>query len=71
MATAAYWADTEAFQKALKAKGWSKSELARRVGMHASSITVISNRRQAAYPSQVERICKALGVKPSKLFTVA
>ncbi len=49
-------------------KGWSRAELARRTGIHPAEIGKIEACRVRPYPSQIERIAAALGVKPGFLF---
>lgn len=41
---------------------WSQAELSRRSGVHTSTISHIERGRMIPYPSQLERIARALGV---------
>lgn len=43
-------------------RGWTKAELARRAGMHSSTVGLIESDRLRPYPSQLERLAAALGV---------
>jgi ribosome-binding protein aMBF1 (putative translation factor) len=49
----------EEITKEREARGWSKSELARRANMNQSTIGVIESGRQKPYPIQIEKIQKA------------
>lgn len=51
-------------------RNWTKSELARRAGMHVSSVSQIESGRLVPYPGQVEKLAVALGWKndPRALF---
>lgn len=53
-----------------KEKGLSKSALARKAGMHPSSVCQIENKRLAAYPGQAAKLSSALGWQgdPADLF---
>lgn len=44
------------------ARGWSKSELARRSRMTSSEVGKIESGRLLPYPSQLRKLAKALGV---------
>jgi transcriptional regulator with XRE-family HTH domain len=44
-------------------RGWSQSELARRSGVHATSISLIEGRRLVPGPAQLEKLRGALGVR--------
>lgn len=50
--------------------GLSMSALARKAGMHPSSVSQIENGRLVAYPGQVAKLSKAVGWKgdPAELF---
>lgn len=50
-----------------KAKGWSQAELARRAEMHPSTISQIERGLQTAYPSQIEKLARALGVSAAEI----
>jgi len=41
--------------------GWSQAELARRAGMHNSTVNQIENGRMLPYPNQLAKIVAALG----------
>lgn len=43
-------------------RGWSQAELARRTGMHPSSISRIETGHMRPYPSQVNKIAGALDI---------
>ena len=43
-------------------RGWSRAELARRAGMHPSTVSLIESGRLVPYPSQVEKLADALGI---------
>ena len=43
-------------------KGWSQAELARRTGMHPSTISRIETGQMRPYPSQVKKIASVLGI---------
>lgn len=53
-----------------EAFGWSISRLAREANMHTSTVSSIESGRLRPYPSQVEKLAKALGWEddPLKLF---
>lgn len=42
-------------------RGWSQSRLAREAEMSASTISQIESGRMSPYPSQLEKIARALG----------
>jgi transcriptional regulator with XRE-family HTH domain len=46
-------------------RGWSQSELARRSGVHSTSISLIEGRRFVPGVVQLEKLRVALGVRPS------
>ena len=46
-----------------KRRGWSQMELARRSGVHVTSISLIENRRFVPGVTQIEKIRKALRVR--------
>lgn len=54
-----------------KMKGWSQAELARRAGMHPSTVSLIESGRQVPYPSQLAKLAKALGVPADLLEEVS
>ena len=47
-----------------KRRGWSQSELARRSGVHSTSISLIEGRRFVPGTAQLEKLRVALGVRP-------
>jgi transcriptional regulator with XRE-family HTH domain len=47
-------------------KGWSQAELARRAGIHPSTVSMIERGLLAAYPAQVEKLAKALGISKKR-----
>lgn len=51
-------------------KGYSGAELARRAQMNPSSVSQIENKKLSPYPSQVEKLVKALDWQgdPTELF---
>ena len=46
-----------------EARGWSRAELARHAGMHASDVGKIELGRMAPYPVQLLKLAKALGAE--------
>lgn len=56
--------------KERQSMGLSMSALARKAGMHPSSVSQIENGRLVAYPGQVAKLSKAVGWKgdPAELF---
>ena len=48
-------------------RGWSLAELARRAGMHPSTVGLIESGRLQAYPGQLAKLADALGVPTSTL----
>ena len=46
-----------------KALGWSQSELARRSGVHCTTISQIEGDKLKPYPSQLKKLADALDVK--------
>ena len=46
-------------------RGWSQAELARQTGMHPSTVSLIERGRILAYPGQILKISKALGIETS------
>ncbi len=50
-----------------EARGWSQSELARRAGLHSTTVSLIESGRQKPYAVQVEKLAAALGVEPAAL----
>ena len=52
-------------------KGLSRSELARRAGIQAGTVTWIETGRFIPYPSQLEKVARVLGVEdPDSLLEV-
>jgi transcriptional regulator with XRE-family HTH domain len=47
--------------------GWSRAELARRAGMSPSTVGQIESGRLLAYPSQIKKLARALGLSPRQL----
>lgn len=45
-----------------KERGWSQSELARRSGIHSSTISLIESGRLTPYDTQIDKIADAFGV---------
>lgn len=43
-------------------RGWSQSELARRSGIHATTISLIESGRLAPYDAQIEKLAGAFGI---------
>jgi len=43
-----------------KRRGWSQSELARRAGMHNSTVSLIEHGRMTPYQSQLDKLAGAL-----------
>lgn len=54
--------------KLREAKGWSRSELARRAAVGIADISRIESGRMLAYRCQAERIAHVLGVRVEELF---
>jgi transcriptional regulator with XRE-family HTH domain len=50
-----------------KKLGWSQSELARKSGLHSTTISQIENGWLRPYPSQIKKLAKALDVFPIEL----
>jgi transcriptional regulator with XRE-family HTH domain len=48
-----------------KRRGWSQAELARRSLVNATSISLIECRRFLPGPTQLEKLRKALGLRPA------
>lgn len=46
-----------------KRRDWSQSELARQSGVHATSISLIENRRFVPGPAQLSKLQVALGIR--------
>jgi transcriptional regulator with XRE-family HTH domain len=44
-----------------KRRGWSQAELARRAWLNPNTISLIETGRLRPYPSQLRKICTALG----------
>jgi len=57
--------DAKQITKARKKKGWTKAKLAREADMNPSTIGQIENGRIKPYPSQLEKIARALGIEMS------
>jgi transcriptional regulator with XRE-family HTH domain len=49
-----------------EAKGWSRSELARRAGLNQTTVSAIESGRLVAYPRQLAKLAGALGVAPDQ-----
>ena len=47
-------------------RGWSQSQLARRAGINASTVSQIESHRWQPYPSQLAKLALALGVPEAK-----
>jgi transcriptional regulator with XRE-family HTH domain len=41
-------------------RGWSQSELARRAGLHSTTVSLIETGRLSPYPGQLTKLAKAL-----------
>lgn len=41
-------------------RDWSQAELARRAGLHASTLSLLESGRLRAYPAQVQKLARAL-----------
>lgn len=54
-----------------EAEGWSQSELARRAGLHSTTVSVIESGRWKAGQGQIEKLAAALGVEPADLRDVS
>ncbi len=50
-----------------KRRRWSQAELARRAHMNPSTVSLIEAGRLVPYPSQLRKLERALGLKPSEL----
>ncbi len=48
-------------------RGWTRAELARRVGMDAAAVSRIERGLAVPYPSQREKLAKKLGIRPEEL----
>lgn len=48
-------------------KGWSQAELARRSGLHPSTISLLESGRLVPYPGQLTKLALALGVPETAL----
>jgi transcriptional regulator with XRE-family HTH domain len=48
-------------------KCWSRAELARRAGLHPTTVGLIESGRLRAYPGQLEKLARALDVLPNDL----
>jgi transcriptional regulator with XRE-family HTH domain len=53
-----------------EAKGWTRSELARRAGMAGSTVGHIEAGRLRPYPSQLAKLARAFGVRVSEAHTL-
>lgn len=51
-------------------RGWSRSELARHAGMHASTVGQIENGRYNPYRVQLQKLAAALGVPEDQASTL-
>ena len=47
-------------------RGWSRAELARRAGLNAATVGLIESGRLHPYPSQVEKLARALNIADSE-----
>jgi ribosome-binding protein aMBF1 (putative translation factor) len=47
-------------------RGWSRAELARQAGLNASTVGLIESGRLRPYPSQVEKLARALNIADSE-----
>jgi len=47
-------------------RGWSQSELARRSGLHATTISLIESGRLTAYDVQIDKIAEVFGISRRK-----
>jgi len=54
-----------------EAEGWSQSELARRAGLHSTTVSVIESGRWKPGQGQIEKLAVALGVEPADLRDVS
>jgi transcriptional regulator with XRE-family HTH domain len=45
-----------------RARQWTKAELARRAGLHASTVGAIESGRLRPYPGQLQKLCRALRI---------
>ena len=52
----------ERLKQAREGKGWSRAQLARAAGMHPSTVGQIESGRIEPYPSQLEKLARALGL---------
>lgn len=43
-------------------RGWSQAELARRAGMHPATVSLVERGRLTAYPQQLAKLARALGM---------
>lgn len=48
-------------------RGWSQAELARRAGLHPSTVSLIESQRLRPYPGQLAKLARALGVAPEEI----
>jgi transcriptional regulator with XRE-family HTH domain len=48
-----------------ESRGWSRAELARRARLNPSTVSLIEAGRLRPYPSQLEKLCGALGLPAS------
>jgi transcriptional regulator with XRE-family HTH domain len=48
-------------------RGWSQAELARRSGLHGSTVSLIESGVMRGYPSQLEKLARALGISRGQL----
>ncbi len=47
-------------------RGWSRAELARRAGMHPSTVSLIESGRLVPYPSQLDKLALALEISAAE-----
>jgi transcriptional regulator with XRE-family HTH domain len=60
------WLDTE-----LNNRGWTRAELARRAGVHQSTISMAYSGQRNVGPDLAESIARAFGIQPEEVFRVA
>ena len=53
-------------QEHREARGWSRAELARRACMNASTVGAIEQGRLRPYPSQLEKLTRALSLPAAR-----
>jgi excisionase family DNA binding protein len=47
-------------------RGWSQAELARRASLNAGTLSMIERGKLQAYPVQVEKLARAMGISQKK-----